>query len=85
MVLSEQRSTVRRQALSAEPRHPIDRAARDPQRKLSPSDRIFGTIQLALDYDITPTNMTKGAKAGIAYLLNQSGFDHVADSLLKYL
>ena len=48
---------------------PIERAARDPQRKLGLNDRIFGTIQLALEYGIEPANMIKGAKAGISYLL----------------
>ncbi len=50
----------------------IERAARDPQRKLSANDRIFGTMQLALEYGIEPVNMAKGAAAGIIYLANQT-------------
>ncbi len=51
-----------------------ERAARDPQRKLGPTDRIFGTMQLALEYGVKPNNMAKGAAAGLIYLLkaNQS-------------
>ncbi|MCK5171810.1 MAG: hypothetical protein KAR47_00350, partial [Planctomycetes bacterium] len=40
-----------------------------PQRKLSANGRIFGTMQLALDHEIEPVNMAKGAAAGILYLL----------------
>jgi len=46
----------------------IERAARDPQRKLAVNDRIFGTIKLAKEYGIEPVNMTKAAAAGMAYL-----------------
>jgi mannitol-1-phosphate 5-dehydrogenase len=46
----------------------IERAARDPQRKLSANDRILGTMQLALEHGIEPVNMAKGAAAGIVYL-----------------
>lgn len=47
----------------------IARAARDPERKLSLNDRIFGTMQLALEYGIEPVNMAKGARAGIEFSL----------------
>lgn len=46
----------------------IERAAKDPQRKLGPNDRIFGTIMLAKEYGIEPVNMAKTAEAGIEYL-----------------
>ncbi|MEN6384236.1 MAG: hypothetical protein ABFD79_03465, partial [Phycisphaerales bacterium] len=46
----------------------IERAARDPQRKLGEKDRIFGTIKLAKQYGIDPVNMTKAAEAGMKYL-----------------
>ncbi|MEN6384948.1 MAG: hypothetical protein ABFD79_07085 [Phycisphaerales bacterium] len=46
----------------------IERAARDPQRKLGENDRIFGTIKLAKEYGIDPVNMTKAAEAGMKYL-----------------
>ncbi len=51
----------------------IERTARDPQRKLSANDRIFGTMQLALDQDIEPVNMAIGAAAGINFLANTDG------------
>ncbi len=46
------------------------RAARDILRKLGATDRIFGTMSLALAYGIRPTNMACGALAGIAMLLD---------------
>jgi len=45
------------------------RAARDITRKLAPNDRIFGTIQLALDHNIDPENMAAAALAAAALLL----------------
>ncbi len=50
----------------------IERAARDPLRKLQYQDRIFGTMRLALDQGIEPVNMALGAAAGLAYLLTQA-------------
>jgi len=47
----------------------VARTSRDIVRKLCPSDRIFGTIRLALEYGIAPANMSLGAAAGIATLL----------------
>ncbi|MCE5340007.1 MAG: hypothetical protein LLF92_02600 [Planctomycetaceae bacterium] len=46
----------------------IERAARDPQRKLGENDRIFGTMKLAVEQGIEPVNMTKAAEAGMEYL-----------------
>ncbi len=46
---------------------PVERAARDPQRKLGRHDRIFGTMKLALEYGIEPVNMAKAAVAAIMY------------------
>jgi len=51
------------------------RAARDVLRKLGVSDRLFGTMALALDRGIKPKNMATGALAGIALLL-QSPTEH---------
>lgn len=45
----------------------IERAARDSQRKLGLNDRLFGTMQLALEYGIMPVNLAKGAAAGLKY------------------
>jgi mannitol-1-phosphate 5-dehydrogenase len=49
----------------------VERAARDPLRKLGLNDRIFGTMSLALEYGIEPKNMVLGALAGVAYLLSR--------------
>ena len=48
------------------------RVCRDIVRKLGLNERIFGTMQLALEYGIEPTNMALGAMAGIALLLQKS-------------
>jgi mannitol-1-phosphate 5-dehydrogenase len=50
----------------------IERAARDPIRKLGYHDRIFGTMTLALEHNIEPTNMAIAARAGWAYLLQHA-------------
>jgi len=47
----------------------IARVVRDVPRKLEQDGRIFGTMQLALEYGIEPRNMALGALAGIAELL----------------
>ncbi|HRS10130.1 MAG TPA: hypothetical protein P5068_03675 [Sedimentisphaerales bacterium] len=46
-----------------------DRAARDILRKLGVTDRIFGTMSLALEWGIRPVHMAVGALAGVAMLL----------------
>ena len=57
------------------------RACRDVKRKLGRNDRIFGTMALALEYDIAPTNMALGAMAGIAVLLKDTQGIDLPDSL----
>lgn len=52
---------------------PVERAARDPQRKLGLKDRIFGTMALCLEQGVEPKNMALGAAAGIAYYIQQTG------------
>jgi len=47
----------------------VARLVRDAVRKLAINGRIFGTMQLALEYGIEPRNMALGAMAGIAVLL----------------
>jgi len=64
---------------------PIDRAARDPQRKLGPDDRIFGTMQLALACGIEPVNMAKGAAAGIKFLAKTQSQSTELESLKEIL
>ncbi|MBN2132158.1 MAG: hypothetical protein JW741_21845 [Sedimentisphaerales bacterium] len=58
-----------------------DRAARDVVRKLGISDRIFGTMALALEHGIEPKNMATGALAGIALLLASSAEHSLPDEL----
>jgi mannitol-1-phosphate/altronate dehydrogenase len=50
----------------------VARAGRDAVRKLGLNDRIFGTMQLALEYGIEPTNMAVGALAGIVVLMKEA-------------
>ncbi len=47
----------------------IARVVRDAVRKLGVNGRIFGTMRLALEHGIEPTNMALGAMAGVAVLL----------------
>jgi len=58
-----------------------ERAGRDPVRKLGINDRIFGTMALALDFDIEPCNMAIGALAGIAALLKQAEANNLPNEL----
>jgi len=58
----------------------IARACRDVVRKLGPDDRIFGTMTLALEYGIQPTNMALGAMAGIAVLLQEAEDNNLPDN-----
>ena len=59
----------------------LARAGRDPVRKLAYHDRIFGTMALALQHDIQPTNMALGALAGIAALLADADANQVPAEL----
>ena len=51
----------------------VARVTRDIVRKLEIDGRIFGTMQLALEYGIEPKSMAVGALAGIAMLGRQAG------------
>jgi mannitol-1-phosphate 5-dehydrogenase len=51
---------------------PVDRAARDPLRKLGLHDRIIGTMQVVWQQGIEPLNMAMGAAAGILFLLKNA-------------
>lgn len=59
----------------------VERAGRDPVRKLRANDRIFGTMALALEYGIEPSNMVLGAMAGIAVLLEKADENNLPRSL----
>jgi len=47
----------------------VERAGRDPLRKLAPADRIFGTMSLVLANGVRPRRIAMGALAAIAVLL----------------
>ena len=47
----------------------VERAVRDPMRKLSLNDRIFGTMALVLEQGIQPANLALGAAAAIVSIL----------------
>jgi len=49
----------------------IVRVCRDPQRKLSFNDRLIGTMQLALQYNIKPHNLALAVIAGIEFILKE--------------
>jgi len=49
----------------------VERAVRDPLRKLGYNDRLFGTMRLALSQGIEPVNMALGAMAATALLVKQ--------------
>jgi len=50
----------------------VARVCRDIVRKLGPGERIFGIMQLALQYGIEPKYMALGALAGVALLLQKA-------------
>ena len=49
----------------------VARVIRDPKRKLGYDDRLFGTMRLALDNGIRPTNLAIGAAAAVISLVKQ--------------
>ncbi len=49
----------------------VGRVTRDQVRKLGYDDRLFGTMRLALQYGLRPTNMAKGAAAAVLSLMQQ--------------
>ena len=59
----------------------VARVVRHPLRKLQPKDRFFGTMALALDQDIVPTNMSLGAVAALQYLLAQDAGGEIPSAL----
>ncbi|MHC4478661.1 MAG: mannitol dehydrogenase family protein [Planctomycetota bacterium] len=59
----------------------IERAGRDPVRKLGLNDRIFGTMALALDQGIPPRNIALCAAAGIVFLLKRAEMYEVPTQL----
>ena len=59
----------------------VARAWRDAVRKLGITGRIFGTMQLALEYGIEPKNMALGGMAGIAVLLEKAEQNNLPQDL----
>jgi len=59
----------------------VARVVRDAVRKLGMNGRIFGTMQLALEYGIEPTTMALGAMAGIAVLLEKADENNLPGDL----
>jgi mannitol-1-phosphate 5-dehydrogenase len=59
----------------------VVRVVRDAVRKLGMNGRIFGTMQLVLEYGIEPRNMALGAMAGIAALLEKAEEYNLPDDL----
>ena len=59
----------------------IARITRDVVRKLEIDGRIFGTMQLALKHGIEPKNMSLGAIAGVAVLLQKANEYNLPDDL----
>jgi mannitol-1-phosphate 5-dehydrogenase len=50
----------------------VDRIIRDPVRKLGWNDRLFGTMQVALEQGIEPEGMALGAAAALSYVREQT-------------
>ena len=72
----------------------VARVGRDPIRKLGHDDRLIGSANLALSYDITPTNVCLGTAAALAFddfedpaavelqlLIHNRGLDHVFETI----
>jgi mannitol-1-phosphate 5-dehydrogenase len=57
------------------------RAGRDTVRKLGYSDRIFGTMSMALEYGIEPVNMAMGAAAALCQLLAKPEQNNLPEDL----
>jgi len=50
----------------------VERATRDPQRKLGVDDRLFGTIKLALSQEVTPHRFAAAALAALIRLMREA-------------
>lgn len=49
----------------------VERVGRDPVRKLGYEDRLYGTMRLALDANITPHHLATGAAAGVYSMITR--------------
>lgn len=72
----------------------VARVGRDPIRKLGHDDRLIGSANLALSYDITPVNVCLGTAAALAFdnpedpaavelqlLIHNQGLDYVFEKI----
>jgi len=59
----------------------VARVCRDVVRKLGINERIFGTMQLALEHGVEPKNMALGAMAGIVVLLQKAKENNLPSEL----
>ncbi len=59
----------------------VARVCRDVVRKLGMNERIFGTMQLALEHGVEPKNMALGAMAGIVVLLQKAKENNLPSEL----
>jgi len=59
----------------------VARVVRDVVRKLRLNGRIFGTMQLTMEYGIEPKNMALGAAAGIAVLMEKAEENNLPNNL----
>lgn len=59
----------------------VARVCRDVVRKLGINERIFGTMQLALEHGVKPKNMALGAMAGIVVLLQRTRENNLPSGL----
>ncbi len=49
----------------------VDRVCRDPIRKLGYDDRLYGTMNLALHYDVAPQHLARGAAAALVSMVRR--------------
>lgn len=63
----------------------VDRVIKDPQRKLSPNDRLIGTINRSIDAGIVPSMHLLGVIFATKNVLNKATFDKECYAYLKEL
>jgi mannitol-1-phosphate 5-dehydrogenase len=59
----------------------VERVGRDHLRKLGYEDRLYGTMHLALQYDVEPVKLGMGAAAGVVCLLRRRSVLQHAEQL----
>lgn len=51
----------------------VDRVGRDHVRKLGYDDRLYGTMRMALEHNIEPIHLARGAAAGVLSMIKRRG------------